>query len=493
MIHVLAVITTKPGKRAEVLAAFHANMPAVHAEAGCIEYGPVIDAPNSPAKVRRRHVRRGREVGKPGSFEGARCLPAHGGVRGENARAAGRPPDPHHAERLTLWRGWRIGAPSSAPEKGDDHGPEPVRGIPGAAGGNPRLHRARTGTSRRRSAAGASGRTRRRWTGRSCCWSTAMSAAPFRSSMAAAGKAPDVMEAAVIAAEFAAANIYAGLTNQGISMLVPTLLEVGTEEQKRAYVGPTIRGDIIWCQGYSEPGNGSDLANAQTKAELQGRVLGGERPENLDQFRPLRRHDVPAVPHRAGQAETRGPVLSSAVDGQSPGIDRRPLKTMTGRSEFNEVFFTDVKVPADPDRGRPRQGLVCRQRHAEARTLDDRQRRQGDHAAGTTDQAAAARPRSMACKLIRQAEFRDRLLRLQGEVIAWKAHNLRLLTEAAQGVDSGVKRMIVKYGGTMLGFRLSSLAVDALGAAGLPLNRPARTPKTTTPRPGTSITCTMSD
>ena len=50
MIHVLAVITAKPGKRAEILAAFHANMPAVHAEAGCIEYGPVIDAPNSPAK-----------------------------------------------------------------------------------------------------------------------------------------------------------------------------------------------------------------------------------------------------------------------------------------------------------------------------------------------------------------------------------------------------------------------------------------------------------
>ena len=84
-----------------------------------------------------------------------------------------------------------------------------------------------------------------------------------------AGKQPDIMEAAVIAGEFARANIYAGLTNQGISMLVPTLLEVGTDEQKREYVGPTIRGDIIWCQGYSEPGNGSDLANAQTKAELR--------------------------------------------------------------------------------------------------------------------------------------------------------------------------------------------------------------------------------
>ena len=66
------------------------------------------------------------------------------------------------------------------------------------------------------------------------------------------------------------------------------------------------------------------------------------------------------------------------------------------------------------------------------------------------------------------AEYRDRLLRLQGEMLAWKAHSLRLLTEAAQGVDSGVRRMIIKYGGTMLGFRLASLAVDALGAAGLP-------------------------
>src|ERR1700688_2075240 len=84
-----------------------------------------------------------------------------------------------------------------------------------------------------------------------------------------AGKDPDIMEGAVIAGEFSAANIYAGLTNQGVSMLVPTLLELGTEEQKRAYVAPTIRGDIIWCQGYSEPGNGSDLADVQTNEALR--------------------------------------------------------------------------------------------------------------------------------------------------------------------------------------------------------------------------------
>ena len=64
------------------------------------------------------------------------------------------------------------------------------------------------------------------------------------------------------------------------------------------------------------------------------------------------------------------------------------------------------------------------------------------------------------------AEYRDRLLKLQGEVIAWKAHNLRLLTEAAQGVDSGVKRMIIKYGGTMLGFRLSVARDRCVGHRG---------------------------
>ena len=64
-------------------------------------------------------------------------------------------------------------------------------------------------------------------------------------------------------------------------------------------------------------------------------------------------------------------------------------------------------------------------------------------------------------------EYRDRLLKLQGETIAWKAHGMRLLTEQAKGEDSGVKRLIVKYGGTMIGYRLTSLAVDVLGAAGL--------------------------
>jgi len=280
------------------------------------------------------------------------------------------------------------------------------------------------------------------------------------------GAQPDVMASAIIAAEFAHANIYAGLTNQGISMLVPTLLEVGAEQQKRDYIGPTIRGDIIWCQGYSEPGSGSDLANAQTKAELRdgywivnGQKIWTSSAHYADMMFLLCRTE-PEKPKHEGLSYL---LLSM----QSPGLEVRPLKTMTGRSEFNEVFFTDVKVPEQQIvAGRGKGWYVANV------TLKHERLMIGDAGKMThrLEQLIQLQQSTEidGTPLIRVAEFRDRLLRLQGEVLAWKAHNLRLLTEAAQGADSGVNRMIVKYGGTMLGFRLSSLAVDALGAAGLP-------------------------
>jgi len=280
------------------------------------------------------------------------------------------------------------------------------------------------------------------------------------------GARPDVMAAAVIAEEFARANVYAGLTNQGISMLVPTLLEVGTEEQKRQYVGPTIRGDMIWCQGYSEPGNGSDLANAQTRAELRdghwivnGQKIWTSSAHYADMMFLLCRTEPDKSKHDG--------LSYLLLSMKSPGLDVRPLKTMTGRSEFNEVFFTDVKVPETQIvLGRGKGWYVANV------TLKHERLMIGDAGkmAARLEQLITLLHRSEidGVKLIGMAEFRDRLLRLQGEVLAWKAHNLRLLADAAQGVDSGMRRMIVKYGGTMLGFRLSSLAVDALGTAGLP-------------------------
>jgi len=279
------------------------------------------------------------------------------------------------------------------------------------------------------------------------------------------GAEPDVMEAAVIAAEFAAAGVYAGLTNQGISMLVPTLLEVGTDEQKKQWVEKTIRGDVIWCQGYSEPGAGSDLASLQTRGVLQDGhfVINGQKiwtssAHYADMMFLLCRTE-PDKPKHDG-------ISYLLLSMRTPGIEVRPLRTMTGRAEFNEVFFTDVRVPETQIvLGRGKGWYVANV------TLKHERSMIGD--AGKLNQrleqiiALLKSTKIDGVPLIAMAEYRDRLLRLQGEMLAWKAHGLRLLTEAAQGVDSGVKRMIIKYGGTMLGFRLASLAVDALGAAGL--------------------------
>jgi len=280
------------------------------------------------------------------------------------------------------------------------------------------------------------------------------------------GAAPDVMEAAVIAAEFAAAGVYAGLTNQGISMLVPTLLEVGTDAQKKQWIEKTIRGDVIWCQGYSEPGAGSDLASLQTRGVLQdghfvvnGQKIWTSSAHYADMMFLLCRTE-PDKPKHDG-------ISYLLLSMKTPGLDVRPLRTMTGRAEFNEVFFTDVRVPEEQIvLGRGKGWYVANV------TLKHERSMIGD--AGKLTQrleqiiALLKSTEIGGTPLIAMAVYRDRLLRLQGEMLAWKAHSLRLLTESAQGVDSGVRRMIIKYGGTMLGFRLAALAVDALGAAGLP-------------------------
>jgi alkylation response protein AidB-like acyl-CoA dehydrogenase len=279
------------------------------------------------------------------------------------------------------------------------------------------------------------------------------------------GAEPDVVEAAIIADEFSRAGLYTGIMNQGISMLVPTLLEVGTEAQRRQFIEPTIRGDVIWCQGYSEPGAGSDLAAVRTRATVEAGhfVINGQKiwtssAHYADMMFLLCRTE-PERPKHAGLSYL---LLSMST----PGIEVRPLKTMTGRAEFNEVFFTDVRVPVDQivmGRGDGWQVANITLRH-ERQMLGDpnklmhRVRRIGE---------LMERTRIDGVRVIDLPEYRDRLVRLQAEVLASRCHHLRLLTARAGGDEPGLPGIIVKYYGTTLGHRLSALAVDVLGAAGL--------------------------
>ncbi len=129
-----------------------------------------------------------------------------------------------------------------------------------------------------------------------------------------------------------------------INYVGPTLMLYGTDEQKRRYLPPILRGEEVWCQGYSEPGAGSDLASLQARAEVRGDdiVINGQKiwtsnAHRADWVFMLVRTDPAAPKHRG--------ISYVLVDMKSAGIEVRPLINMAGSHEFNEVFFSDVVVP----------------------------------------------------------------------------------------------------------------------------------------------------
>ncbi|MSW48429.1 MAG: acyl-CoA dehydrogenase, partial [Actinobacteria bacterium] len=156
------------------------------------------------------------------------------------------------------------------------------------------------------------------------------------------------LEQVIIAEEFARAGVPTGGHNDvfSIQMLGNTLLLFGTEEQKRHYLPRLLAGEDTWCQGYSEPNAGSDLSNVGLRAELDGDqwVLNGQKiwtsaGHLADHIFTLARTDPDAPKHKG--------ISFLLVDMRQPGIEVRPIKMLSGESEFNEVFYTDAVVPKE--------------------------------------------------------------------------------------------------------------------------------------------------
>ncbi|SVD83959.1 uncharacterized protein METZ01_LOCUS436813 [marine metagenome] len=148
----------------------------------------------------------------------------------------------------------------------------------------------------------------------------------------------DIIKGRIIAEEFSKSPIPKPLGGQGIQMLVPTMLELGNEEQKQAYIKPTLHGEMIWCQGYSEPNSGSDLASLQTKGELDGDewVINGQKiwtsTAKFAQMCFCLVRTEPDAPKHQG-------ISFLLIPMDTPGIEIRPIMQMTLDADFNEVFF----------------------------------------------------------------------------------------------------------------------------------------------------------
>jgi alkylation response protein AidB-like acyl-CoA dehydrogenase len=279
------------------------------------------------------------------------------------------------------------------------------------------------------------------------------------------GGSIDILKNKIINSEFAKAGVPPATRGQGTDYLVPTLLEMGTEEQKQKYIRPTLHFEMIWCQGYSEPNSGSDLASLQTKGVIDGDswVINGQKiwtstAKYAHMMFCLVRTEPDAPKHKG--------ISYLLIPMETPGIEIRPLVDMTLDAGFNEVFFTDVRIPAGNIVGERGQGWLVANK-----TLVHERGSLGDPTAivSRMNQLIELMKTETldGTRIIDKPVFRDRVMKIQGRVLAFQNHGLRLLSARLNNrKDAMFGIMILKLIGTELRHELEGLAIDVMGELG---------------------------
>jgi len=245
----------------------------------------------------------------------------------------------------------------------------------------------------------------------------------------------------------------------GIGLLGPALIHHGTEEQRRRYLPPMLSGDEVWCQGFSEPGAGSDLASLKTAARLDGDefVVNGQKVWTT--FGPWA--DWIFVLARTDPKDRYGGISFLLMKLDTPGVTVRPLRQITGESEFGEVFFEEARVPRANIVGKIGEGwriamtVLAYERGAMALAYSARYER---------DLAALA----TACREIGRTgqAVRDKLGRLVVENEVLRANGLRMLAEIAGGKIPGPEASLEKLYWSEFDQRFRETALDLLGPGG---------------------------
>ncbi len=271
-------------------------------------------------------------------------------------------------------------------------------------------------------------------------------------------------EAGVLAAELKRIAARPPLVSFGLWMLGPVLLQYATEEQKRLHLPKIASGEIRWCQGYSEPGAGSDLASLQTRAEdagdhflVNGQKVWTSYADQADWIFCLVRT---APPKHEG-------ISFLLFDMATPGIEARPILLISGHSPFCETFFTDVRVPKAGLVGRLGGGWEI----AKALLQHERQNISTDgFGAGRGGDLPAVAKRYVgetAQGAIADGDLRARVARHEMEMEAFALTAQRVAAEAKAGGGIGPAASILKYLAATLNQEKHELLVEARGFSGL--------------------------
>ena len=253
-------------------------------------------------------------------------------------------------------------------------------------------------------------------------------------------------------------EIDTGVFSVALGMVVPTLLAHGTEDEKRRFIPPVLRGEELWCQLFSEPGAGSDLAGLTTRAERDGDewVVNGQKVWNsfahlADWGILLARTDWDVPKHRG--------ITYFLVDMHSPGVEPRPLRQITGVAHFNETFLTDVRIPADQVVGQVNGGWAV----AQTTLMNERALIGGASPLGFRDYVELARHHGRTD----DPEIRQRLAAAytRFQILRWLGQRAQAAGRSGQalGPESSVAKLLISDHSA----RNGDLALAIEGAAGM--------------------------
>ncbi|HST23166.1 MAG TPA: acyl-CoA dehydrogenase [Blastocatellia bacterium] len=280
------------------------------------------------------------------------------------------------------------------------------------------------------------------------------------------GRGVTIIEQAVFIEEMARAQAPPLINVLGLSLLGPTLINYGTEEQKKRFLANILSADEIWCQGYSEPNAGSDLAALRSEAVLDGDhfIVNGQKTwtsfgHYADFCFAVVRTDPDAPKHKG--------LTYMLIDMHSPGVRLRPLKQMTGESEFNEVFFENVKVPVENVVGRVNDGwniaiaTLMFERGTLGASLQITFKRQIERLIELSHKLTRNGRPASEDSLIRQ-----KLAQMYTEIEIFRMNQMRTLTRMSKTGVPGPEGSIQKIFWSEMNQRMQQVAMEMLGPYG---------------------------